>query len=159
MSTSIDPKAVFFLPYAVTNIDGTMDLGCEGIEAYKTLDEAIEHAKDQTDKHGGFWYVYECKPVIRVRAYRTIVEKVGAIMPDSTDMDPTAFIELWENEQKAGIKSGRYILEGDRPAWCLVQKEHVQVTFEDGAFTCYPFDSFKEHYPQSRLPSEAIYAA
>lgn len=74
----LDPRQPLYMPVAIGNTDGSLDLGFEGQEGHETLDEALAFAAEQTEEHGGEWFVYECRPVKRVHRVSVVVEDVAS---------------------------------------------------------------------------------
>jgi hypothetical protein len=66
----------FFLAITPTNNDGTTCLASEGIDAHASQEAAIEQASKQTWAHGEDIFIYECRPLKRVRRPAARVEDV-----------------------------------------------------------------------------------
>lgn len=64
---TIDPKKVHYCVLPEFNLDGTFDGGNpEGWQARSTVEELLDHVKDEVEEHGGVEYIYECRPILKV---------------------------------------------------------------------------------------------
>lgn len=66
MSDKIPPAGTFYLQVSVTELDGSLDPGCEAPGGYIVIEDAIYDAKQEADEHGVESYIYECKAVRRI---------------------------------------------------------------------------------------------
>ncbi len=76
MSRNIEPRKSFFVPICVSNMDGTIDLGAEGLKGYETEAEAIAAAKDEVDENDVEIFVYECRPLKRLYRVSVVIEDI-----------------------------------------------------------------------------------
>ena len=77
MSDGHPQKEPFFLVLPVDNSDGTISLpDADGSSSNARIEGAVAQATSESEDHGGVYYVYECKPVKRIKAYRVKVEDV-----------------------------------------------------------------------------------
>lgn len=74
----VDPLKPFYLMLNVNNLDGTLDMKVETPTAFGSLDEAMPHAAEQVEGDGGVVYIYECRPLRRIRRHSVLVDDLTA---------------------------------------------------------------------------------
>ena len=76
MSDGLNPLREFFVAVTPANADGTLNLACEGLDGFATIDDAITKASTEVEDHGGVAFIYRCIPIKRITAYRVRVEDI-----------------------------------------------------------------------------------
>lgn len=74
----VDPLKPFYLMLNVNNLDGTLDMKIEAPTAFGALDAAVMQASDQVDDAGGVVYIYECRPLRRIKRHSVLVDDLTA---------------------------------------------------------------------------------
>lgn len=65
-NNAIPPGATFYIKMVSWNSDDTMDLNAEAVAGGTKIDDALNPLTEDVEEYGGFGYVYECHPIIKV---------------------------------------------------------------------------------------------
>lgn len=73
----LDPHKPFFLNVPEGYADGSLDPDNDREGSFESLEEAIDEASNSVSDHDGIVWVYECRPVRRVRRHSVVVEEIA----------------------------------------------------------------------------------
>lgn len=67
-----DPRVPFFVAFAATNLDGTIDSGEIPEGFFPSADDALQCLKDNAEEYGMEGYVFECRPISHMKVTRSV---------------------------------------------------------------------------------------
>jgi hypothetical protein len=66
MQGDVDPTKVFYIALSADYLDGSAGVSWDGSQGFQSLEEAIEHAREEAHEHGTNEIIVQCTPIRRV---------------------------------------------------------------------------------------------